>query len=79
MDRNDNKNGKGGKNGSNMRGAASLVAWALVLTIVVSYASSVMGSTGSQSSSVKVKYSEFVDMVESGQVVRSPWDAPPAH
>ena len=47
---------------------ASLVGWALVLTIVVSYASSVMGGAGRQASSVNLEYSDFLEMVESGQV-----------
>ena len=68
MNPNDNQNNKRNKNGGNWRGPASLVAWALVLTIVVSYASSVMGGAGSQASSINVEYSQFVDMVESGQV-----------
>ena len=45
MNPNDNKNNrKNNKPGGNWRGVASLVGWALLLTIIFSYASSVMGS-----------------------------------
>ena len=45
MNPNDNKNNKNNKPGGNWRGVASLVGWALLLTIIFSYASSVIGST----------------------------------
>ena len=68
MNPNDNKNNrKNNKSGGNWRGVASLVGWALLLTIVVSYASSVMGGAGRQASSVNLEYSAFQDMVVSGQ------------
>ena len=53
---------------------ASLVGWALLLTIIFSYASSVIGSTGRQASSINVEYGEFQEMVESGQVARVEFD-----
>ena len=69
MNPNDNKNNnKNNKSGGNWRGVASLVGWALLLTIVVSYASSVMGGAGRQASSVNLEYRAFQDMVVSGQV-----------
>jgi len=74
MNPNDNKNKKNNKSGGNWRGVASLVGWALLLTIVFSYASSVMGSTGRQASSVNIEYGAFLDMVESGQVERVEFD-----
>ena len=75
MNPNDNKNNhKNNKSGGNWRGVASLVGWALLLTIVFSYASSVMGSTGRQASSVNIEYGAFLDMVESGQVERVEFD-----
>ena len=74
MNPNDNKNKKNNKSGGNWRGVASLVGWALLLTIVFSYASSVMGSTGRQASSVNIEYGTFLDMVESGQVERVEFD-----
>ena len=75
MNPNDNKNNhKNNKSGGNWRGVASLVGWALLLTIVFSYASSIMGSTGRQASSVNIEYGAFLDMVESGQVERVEFD-----
>ena len=75
MNPNDNKNNrKNNKPGGNWRGVASLVGWALLLTIIFSYASSVMGSTGRQASSVNIEYGDFLEMVESGQVDRVEFD-----
>ena len=74
MNPNDNKNNKNNKPGGNWRGVASLVGWALLLTIIFSYASSVIGSTGRQASSINVEYGEFQEMVESGQVARVEFD-----
>ena len=45
MNPNDNQNNKRNKNGGNWRGPASLVAWALVLTIVVKYLSLILKLT----------------------------------
>ena len=46
MDQKNNKKKKpdGGKNNGNLRGVVSLVCWALMLTIIFSYASSYMTS-----------------------------------
>ena len=75
MNPNDNKNNrKNNKPGGNWRGVASLVGWALLLTIIFSYASSVMGSTGRQASSINIEYGDFLEMVESGQVDRVEFD-----
>ena len=71
---NDNQNNNNNKPGGNWRGVASLVGWALLLTIIFSYASSVIGSTGRQASSINVEYGEFQEMVESGQVARVEFD-----
>ena len=67
-----NKNRKpsrpgGGKN-SNWRGLLSLISWALLLTIIVSYASSYMSSAGHRASSVEMEYGEYQQMVLDGQV-----------
>ena len=75
MNPNDNKNNrKNNKPGGNWRGVASLVGLALLLTIIFSYASSVMGSTGRQASSINIEYGDFLEMVESGQVDRVEFD-----
>ena len=77
MDQNDKKNTPnrpgGGKNG-NVRSIISLVSWALLLTILISYASTYMSSAGNQSSSITVEYSEFKDMVAEGQVAQVEFD-----
>ena len=76
MNPNDNKNRQnGGKNNNsggsgNWRGVFSLVCWALLLTIVINTASAYLGSAGRQASSVAIENSQFVDMVEHGQVER---------
>ena len=70
MDQKNNKKKKpdGGKNNGNLRGVVSLVCWALMLTIIFSYASSYMTSAGHSSSSVVIEYSDFQEMVKSGEV-----------
>ena len=68
MDQNNKNKKNGNKNSGSWRGVVQLVCWALVLTAVISYASSYMTSAGHSSSSVELEYSDFLDMVESGQV-----------
>ena len=67
MNQNDNKNKKNDKN-SNWRGVASLLGWAALLTIVISYASNYLGSATSHNGSVEIRYSEFVELLEDGQI-----------
>ena len=67
MNQNDNKNKKNDKNG-NWRGVISLLCWAALLTIVISYASNYLGSAASHNGSVEIRYSEFVELLEDGQV-----------
>ena len=77
MDQNDNKNkgGRGGKNGGSWRGVVQLVCWALLLTIVISYASTYMTSAGRQSSSVELEYkTDFLEMLERGDVASVDFD-----
>jgi cell division protease FtsH len=75
MSQKDNKkNQDGGKNNGNLRGILSLVCWALLLTIVLSYAGTTLNSAGHQSSSVELDYSTFTDMTESRQVERVVFD-----
>ena len=69
-----NKKDPSNKNGGNWRGVLSLVSWALLLTIVISYAGTYMNSTGRQSSTVELPYSDFVAMTESGQVTELAFD-----
>ena len=69
MDQNNKKNPRsnGGKN-NNWRGLVSLISWALLLTVIVSLATSYMGSTGRSASSVALEYGEYRDMVTGGDV-----------
>ena len=69
MDQNNKKNPRsnGGKN-NNWRGLVSLISWALLLTVIVSLATSYMGSTGRSASSVALEYGEYRDMVMGGDV-----------
>ena len=68
MDQNKKKNNRNNKNNSNLRGVLSLVCWALLLTIIISYASNYFSSTGNRSSTVTLDYSDFVELVENHQV-----------
>ncbi len=69
MNQNDNKNNRnGGKNNGNWRGVVSLVCWALLLTIGISYFSSYMGGFDRQASSVELDYSTFRQLVQTDQV-----------
>ena len=76
MDQNDNKNKRGGgKNGGSWRGVVQLVCWALLLTIIISYASTYMTSAGRQSSSVELEYKkDFLEMLERGDVAAVDFD-----
>ncbi|MDO4314945.1 MAG: ATP-dependent zinc metalloprotease FtsH [Oscillospiraceae bacterium] len=75
MDQNNKNNKPGGNKGSgNWRGVVQLVCWALVLTAIIGYASTYMTSAGHSSSSVELEYSDFLDMVKSGQVVSVDFD-----
>ena len=68
MSQNDKKNRRSDKNGGNWKGVASLICWALLLTLIINAATNYFGSAGHQASSVTIEHSEFVDMVTSGQV-----------
>ena len=67
MNQNDNKNSKNNKNG-NWRGVVSLLCWAALLTIVISYASNYLGNAASHTGSAEIRYSDFLDLLEDGQV-----------
>ncbi len=74
MDQNNKKNSPGGGKNSNARGIVSLVCWALLLTILVSYAGTYMTSAGHQASSVELYYSDFLDLVEQGELTEVAFD-----
>ena len=63
-----NQNKGGGKRGGNWRGLLSLVSWALLLTVIFSYAGDFMTGTVRHADSVELDYGEYLDMVETGQV-----------
>ena len=67
MDQND-QNKKNRRGNRNLLGAAKLVAWALVLTLVFYCANSYMGFAGKQASNINIKYSDFIAMTEDKQV-----------
>jgi len=73
MDQNNNKNKPGGGK-NNARGAISLVSWALILTILISYAGNYMTSAGHRSETVEFYYSDMLDMAESGQLAAVEFD-----
>ncbi len=64
---NNNRSGKNGKN-SNFRGILTLVAWALVLTVVFQYFNAYNKNTANKSTSHEIKYSDMIDMIEKDQV-----------
>jgi len=66
---NNNKN-----NGGNLRGVFVLVAWALILTVALSYFSNYMSQSMDETSQVEIAYSEFRKLVEEGHVDRVEYD-----
>jgi len=74
-DNQNNKNGRNGKNGKNMRGILILVAWALVLTVLLSSAGTYMSQAANTASQVEITYSEFKQMVASDQIATVEYDS----
>jgi len=70
---NNNKKPDSGKN-SNWRGFIHLICWAVLLAALVSYATTYMTSVGHQASSVELEYSEFLGMLDAGQVAGVDFD-----
>ena len=70
---NNNKKPNGGKN-SNWRGFVHLLCWAVLLAVLVSYATTYMTSMGRQASSVEMEYSDFLTMLEEDQVAGVDFD-----
>ncbi len=73
MDQNNNKKPDSGKN-SNWRGFIHLICWAVLLAVLVSYATTYMTSMGHQASSVELEYSVFLDMLDFGKVAGVDFD-----
>ncbi len=69
MSGHNNKNNKNNnKNNPRMKGILTLVAWAVVLTVVLNYMSAYSGNAANSASSHEVRYSQFIDLVEAGKV-----------
>ncbi len=68
MDQNNNKKKPDQNKNSNWRGFIHLICWAVLLAVLVSYATTYMTSMGHQASSVELEYSEFLDMLDAGKV-----------
>ncbi len=73
MDQKNNKKPGQNKN-SNWRGFIHLICWAVLLAVLVSYATTYMTSMGHQASSVELEYSEFLDMLDFGKVAGVDFD-----
>ena len=74
MNQNNDQKNRRGQDGGNWRGLTSLICWALLLTILVTYAGSwFSGAEGS--SSVEITYTEFVNLIESDQVAKVEFDS----
>ncbi len=73
MDQKNNKKPDQNKN-SNWRGFIHLICWAVLLAVLVSYATTYMTSMGHQASSVELEYSEFLDMLDFGKVAGVDFD-----
>jgi cell division protease FtsH len=67
-----NRNGQNG--GNNWRGLLSLVSWALLLTIVFSYAGAWVSGSDNKSS-VEITYSEFISLIESDKIAKVEFEA----
>lgn len=63
-----NRNNRNGNSGSNWRGILSLVAWALLLTVIFSYTGSYMDKSMDASAQIEIDYSTFCEIVEDGHV-----------
>ena len=63
-----NQNNNRNKKDNNWRGILTLVFWALLLTMIISYVGSYMSNTAETTSSVQIKYSQFKDLVRKDKV-----------
>lgn len=68
MSQSNNGNHSNNNRNNNWRGIFSLISWALLLTVIISYASSYMNTSADKSSSVEINYSEFIDLVKKDKV-----------
>ncbi len=73
MNQNNNKKNRNNRN-DNWRGIATLISWALLLTIVVSWAGTYLSGTADKSA-VEIPYSEFVQIAKAGEITKVSKDA----
>ncbi len=74
MDQNNNNKKPGSGKNNNWRGFIHLICWAVLLAVLVSYATTYMTSMGHQASSVELEYSGFLDMLDAGEVAGVDFD-----
>jgi cell division protease FtsH len=63
-----NKNNKNNKSGRNLRGVLTLVAWAVVLTVMFNYIQAYSGNASNRTTSHEIAYSELWQLVEADQI-----------
>ena len=64
QDQNNKNNPNNNNKNSRMRGVLTLVAWAIVVTVIMNYIGAYSQNTANKSTSHEVKYSQFITMVE---------------
>lgn len=75
MSQNNNGKNQNDNRNNNWHGILSLIGWALLLTVIISYAGSYMNSATQKSSSVEVQYSEFVKLVKKNKIKKVEFDS----
>lgn len=75
MSQNNNQKNQNDNRNSNWRGILSLIGWALLLTVIISYAGSYMNSATQKSSSVEVQYSQFIKLVKRDKIKKVEFDS----
>ena len=63
-----NQNKNNNKKNKNLRGVLTLVAWAVVLTVLVNYLSAYAGNATNKASSHEVPYSQLWQLVEQDRI-----------
>ena len=75
MSQNDNHKKQNDNRNGNWRGVLSLIGWALLLTVIISYAGSYMNSAAQKASSVEVQYSQFIKLVKQDKIKKVEFDS----
>ena len=68
MDNKPNKNPNDNRNKRNLNGLLTLIGWALLLTVVLQYLYTSLGSSSESATTHEIMYSEFEQLVEEGHV-----------